>query len=205
MAMVARRNRSRFWVVAVAVVAVAGAPGCGRPVSDDLFVQAEQLVLERKFDEAAVLLRRYLCAHPNHSGAHYYLGRCYLASSDAFWMDLAEGEIETAHAIFVREGKRSTIERFPDVYFDLICQVDLVKIRVRQALFLIEMNAAPAAVTKVLAKAEKALEAARAVSPDAAEVKSAEKILQEFREVLAERAGGHSPPLTPRSPSPGTI
>lgn len=118
--------------------------------SQALFKHAENLVLEQKFDAAVPVLKSFLLQHPEHSGAHYYLGRCFFASKKKYWFAIAVGEIETALALYHRDGNHSTIARFPDRFFPEICYMDLCKIQMKQFVFLTEHHASREALMTCL-------------------------------------------------------
>lgn len=68
---------------------------CRPQPQQDLFVEAETMVLDGRFDEAIPVWKEHLLSHPEDAGAHYYLARCYLFGTKA-WYALVQGELETA-------------------------------------------------------------------------------------------------------------
>lgn len=104
------------------VMAVAG---CGGPSDEERFQQAEDMIRNGQFLDAIPVLKQYLLRHPHHSGAHLYLGICYMLSDK--WIALAEGEIRTALYLYRRDGERSTIPRFSGEYFKARCYMELIK------------------------------------------------------------------------------
>lgn len=181
-------------LVAAAVLSVSA--GCAQRTDAGLLEQAEYFILEQRYAEAIPLLKQLLLSNPNHSGAHYYLGRCYFAPKDTFWFTIAEGEIQTALNLFIREGRKSTIPRFPDAYFELICHLDIAKIRLRQAMFLVEQDAPLSAVSELLAQAADSVEEARKVAPDSPDVTQIDQTLTQFRRTIQGVPAG--PPPVPR-------
>lgn len=122
---------TRPWLPArCALIGVALVAGCGpAPPATDLLHEAEQLYLVGKYDEAIPLLKQRLLQNPEDAGAHFYLGTCYLFSTDNRWLGIARGELETALALFERQGKVCPIPRFDSsVYFEMICHINIAKI-----------------------------------------------------------------------------
>ncbi|MCL4693860.1 MAG: hypothetical protein KJ060_15280 [Candidatus Hydrogenedentes bacterium] len=131
----------RLWIIALSVaVALAAlpAPACNRPPEEDLFAAGETLYLDQRYDEAIGTFKRFLVDNPNHAGAHFYLGTCYLASDDNRWLGIAQGELQTAIALFERQGKVSPIPRFNDTYFELISHINLAKIYLGLVITIVE-------------------------------------------------------------------
>lgn len=165
--------------------------GCGRTTGypgEELLDRAEFLIREQRYEEAKKLLKTFLYSHPDHSGAHYYLGRCYSESPEAFWFVIAQGEIETALDIFLRDGRRSTIKRFSDDYFEMICHLDIAKIYLRQIEFLIRQGAPPSIIKMTFEKTEQALEEARRVLPDSPDIALIENLLNMVRSHVRQPA-----------------
>ena len=181
---------NRQWIGGIASVGICLAlvlTACGNdgPTDEELFAQAEYLILEQRFDEAIPLLRLFLVRNPGHSGAHYYLGRCYYASPRNFWFTIADGELRTALQMFKEDGRTSRIERFDDVYFELICHLDMARVRVQQAVFLIETGGNPAIARSLLRRAEEAIERAREIDPDSPDVELMQEGIDEIRRAIA--------------------
>ncbi len=134
-----RRHRVRVIPLSVAVAfAALLTPACNRPPEEDLFSAGETLYLDQRYDEAIDAFKRFLQDNPNHAGAHFYLGTCYFASDDNRWLGIAQGELQTAIALFERQGKVSPIPRFNDTYFELISHINLAKIYLGLALSIVE-------------------------------------------------------------------
>ena len=108
-------------------ISLLGLANCGQNADEDAFAEAEQMVLEQNWEEAGPKLKEFLLQNPEHAGGHFYLGRCYLNGED-FQPYLAEGEIRTALHIFLRTGRTSPIERFPDDYFEFMCHIESAKV-----------------------------------------------------------------------------
>lgn len=106
---------------------------------EDVFAEAEQLILEQNWEEAGSKLKGFLLLNPEHAGGHFYLGRCYLNGKD-FQPYMAEGEIRTALHIFLRTGKKSPIERFPDNYFEFMCHIESAKVALNTIKLLTEQG-----------------------------------------------------------------
>jgi len=170
--------------------------GCKKDADPHLFEQAEYLILEQRYEEAIPLLKQFLLNQPRHSGAHYYLGRCYFASTRNFWFALAEGEIQTALVLFERDGKKSAIPRFSDVYFEFICHIDMAKIRLKQAMFLMENLGDFGTARTLLEQAAHSVEHARRIAPDSPDVPTMEQLINDFRRSLELPSRPVSPPRT---------
>ncbi len=201
----------RGWISAgFALVAVCACAGCPSPAPvDKRFEQAEYLLLEQRYVEARTLLKEFLLDNPTHSGAHYYLGRSYLGSED-FSLAIAEGEIVTGLDFFLQQDKHSAISRFPDGYFELICHVDITRIKCLQARVVIEKNLPPALARACITEAEEAVAHARAVSPDAGETAAAQAELEHTKALLAQYLHMPAVPSVPDAPehpasSPSTM
>lgn len=115
--------------------------GCAKQPERNLFAEAEHLYLDQRYDEAVVLLKQHLARHPEDAGAHFYLGTCYLSSPKNGWLGIAQGELQTALALFERQGKINPIPRFNDsTYFELICHINLAKVYLRLILNIMDMD-----------------------------------------------------------------
>ena len=174
---------------AVAILAAGAAlTGCSAPPAEsgeDLKARAEFLVLEEQWAEAISVLKEYLIRHPEDSGAHFYLGRCWLNvesfnGRDGPWLVLAEGELRLARQLFQAGGRRSTIKRFSDTYFEVICNIERAKVYLRQLTYLADHQGrlAGATVQSIVASLQDAVSDAKAVDPDSPDVASLEGILQ---------------------------
>jgi len=204
------RNKDPRLVLAVALAAAVTGTACRQPPGEEVLVQAETLIRNQEYDRAVPLVKEFLCHYPDHSGAHYYLGRCYRDSTESYWLELSLGEINTALHFFYRDGKRSTIKRFKDEYFEMICHVDVAKIRLKQAMYLVENNGDPRVIGGILDEADSALERARRAKPGAAEIPPGQESIDELRRLLRtpDRPGNSRNRRGPagdrlvRSPSP---
>lgn len=183
-------------VVSLGLLAV----GCGAPEPDRaLFEKAEQLYRDGQFQNAIPVLKSYLLTDPDHSGAHLYLGSCYCLGGQ--WMTFARGEIETALTLYERDGKKSTIERFPDEYFELRCYLELAKITMIQAdVALQNPGVVPGGPQKYLRELERIIAKAKEIAPDSADVKNLEELTRGYRP-------GSPSPVPQRVPpaEPGTV
>lgn len=181
-----RARKAAVWGAAAVAIVIAAA-GCAPRLADPgLFAEAEYLILEQRFEEAIPLLRRFLVSYPDHAGAHYYLGRCYFAARDQFWLAIAQGELETALNQFHASGGASPIERFDDTYFGLICHLDIAKIQLKRALFLLESGAPRELCRALLADAREMVERARGIDPESPDVETIEGMVEELARVLGE-------------------
>jgi len=186
--------------VVLLVLVLLGGASCRQAAREDLFARAEYLVLEKQLDEATPLLREYLLTHPKDAGAHYYLARCYAYGSNP-WLPLAQGELETALNEFIAQGRKSPIARYSDTYFELICNVDMAKLRLLQVNYILEHRGAIDAIRPFLASCRESALAAEKVSPDAAEVRELKQLLGQYEQLLPENHPG-APPGAPLAPPP---
>jgi hypothetical protein len=166
-------------------------PGCAAPPDETpkaLMAQAEFLVREARWAEAIDALQRLLRQQPTHSGAHFYLGRCWLNvprfnEREGPWLVLAEGELRLASQLFEQQGRTSSIERFSDEYFEVICNVERAKVYLKQLNFLAANpgRLAGATVETVIDELRQAVDAAKAIDPDSPDVRTLENILADLR------------------------
>jgi hypothetical protein len=176
-------------LIFIGIVLLAG--GCSGKASGekaDLMAEAEFLVREARWADAIPVLKDHLILHPEDSGAHFYLGRCWLNAPEfngreGPWLVLAEGELQLALQLFEKQGGVSTIERFNDRYFELICHVERAKIYLKQLQFLAGSNGVIRGRTAegIMENLRQAVADARAVNPDAAEVRSLEQLLRSLQ------------------------
>lgn len=160
------------------------ASACEPAGPDVSFEQTEFLVLEGKYDEAIPALKEFLLVHPDHSGAHYYLGRAYAAAHESFWLTLAAGEIETALALYQRQGRKSAIERYSDKYFELTCHYELIRVRMKQVTFLMGIGAPRDTIVLHLQKAEEQLSQARLIDPESKDIQNLTEGINAYRKAL---------------------
>jgi len=189
-----RENRRRFLAAAYLLAGIGLA--CHTPPQRNLMQEAETLVLDAKFDEAIPVLKKKLLADPEDAGAHYYLARCFQFASKP-WLAVAQGELETALHLFAKQAKKSPIARFSDAYFEMICHIDIGKIRLRQIMAVLDNGGALEDIQPLLASGREAAANARRIMPDANEVKELEANLAQT-EKLAQAL--RPPPATPFYP-----
>lgn len=178
----ARRGLPLEWKMARRVVSsllvLACLCACQRTSERDLLDQAEQLCLAAQWEDAKPLLKQHLLTHPEDSGAHFYLGRCYLLSAD-FRPLMAEGELQTALSLFLRNGKKSPVERFKDDYFELICYVESAKVFLLQAQILRSEGVEGWQLQGLLERSKAYAASARAVKPDSEDVAALDRLIRE--------------------------
>lgn len=176
----------------------------------DFFKQGEDLYLKGDYAAAAEAFKKRLLQAPDDAGAHFYLGTCYLndavmssrkgRSGGNFWLGIAQGELETALAVFERQGKVNPIPRFNAQYFEMICHVNQAKIYLHLLDLLSSdprlfrgLNAS--AVPGILQKCIEQAHLAEQVAPDNAEV-------AELKRLIDGISGAASPNTArPRGPS----
>ena len=165
----------------------------------------ERMTQEAQWDEAIPEWRRFLLDHPENSGAHFYLGRCYLNSETARWrLPLAEGEFETALALFLRQGKQSPIEGFSARYFAFRCHIEAVKVCFEQMLFLLDTDIPNdlknGYLQGLLAKCEEAYKKAEAIVPDSPDLINAARMLEQARIAARQLKTDRPTPTTTSGP-----
>ncbi len=172
---------------AALLVAAAAASCAPQPTPEELraqFAEAEQLCLDGQFEKAKMLLKDYLLHDPEHPGAHFYLARTFTWSQD-FRPALAEGEFQTALRLFIRQGRKSPIDRFSAEYFEMMCYLESAKVISMQCVAGFAAGASPQVLREPTLRALDYVEQARAVMPNAPEV---DQIGQPIR-VLAHELG----------------
>lgn len=170
-----------------------GLAGCSEPDYDALFEQAETHCLEQEWDEASVLLKEILLVNPNHAGAHYYLGHCYLNAED-FRPHIAEGEFQTAVHIFMQTDRKSPINRFSDEYFEFICHISSAKVVLSAIQDLAEDGVPLRRLQGLLQQAQQYSDTADAVIPYAQEVQNLNALIDAMKAIAS---GGRWHPHTP--------
>lgn len=165
---------------------------CDRAPKENLLERAETFCLEGRWDESIPLLKEYLLEHPNDPGAHFYLGRCYFNRTPPYLFASA-GEYDTALTQFVKNGRKSTIQRYGDSFFEFMCIIDAAKIPLRITEVLVESGAAPSEIEPYVRACEAKLEAARAIDPNHQDVKDFERLLEDLRKIIGLGAQGPSP------------
>ncbi len=166
---------------------------CGKPSEqEDLFAKGEALYLDQHYDDAIAAFKKYLLDHPDQAGAHFYLGTCYMGSKDNRWLGIAQGELQTAIALFERQGKVSPIPRFNATYFELIGHINLAKIYLNLVFTIIEnmpQNMAHIdkrqAIALTLDKCEEQYEIVKKIKPDHPDVKWLRNQIDTLRKTLS--------------------
>lgn len=194
-------------VLALPVMLAACAPEPPGPVE---FAQAEQVMLNGDYDAAAEQFKRFLVWNPDHAGAHYYLARCYYAK-ETFWLTIARGEVATALELFIEQGRQSPIERYDAEYFEFICHIDIARISRVQAMVVMANDLPPESARGFIDQADAALDRARTILPDSAdiglverEIAEAETVYRQYTEPRSVESPYPAPYQTPgtrRSPS----
>lgn len=171
--------------------------GCIREPNDEalqvMFDEGEYLCLDQRFGEARSLLKAYLMYEPEHAGAHFYLGRAFWAGDD-FKPVIAEGELQLALELFIDQGRVSSIERFGDDYFEMICNVESVKVLALQ----MSRGAPSEEWMKLLERAEMYVVRAEAVMPEVQDVRDSRELVERLKRAapreLLRPAPGRRPP-----------
>lgn len=172
---------------AVALALCILVPACGETPEQDqqaLMAQAEYLVREARWADAIDVLKQYLLVQPEDSGAHFYLGRCWLNvpeynGREGPWLVLAEGELRLALQLFNDQGKKSSIERFTDTYFETICHLERAKVYLKQLTYLADRRGRLAGATAetIISELRQAVADAKAVDPDSPDVWAFERLV----------------------------
>lgn len=155
--------------------------------AEDLFARGEYLCLEQSWGEARDVLREFLLKNPNHPGAHFYLGRSYLNWEESFRPAIAEGELQFALQLFHENNEISYIERFPPTYFELICNIESVKVCKVEFAIVLNLGAPKSQLLRLAGRARKYLEAARKIIPDAPEVAQYEEPVSKMEAIASRR------------------
>ncbi|MEA3365186.1 MAG: hypothetical protein U9Q79_06045 [Candidatus Hydrogenedentes bacterium] len=178
-----RSLRTGALVLAICILS----PSCGETPEEshqDLMAHAEYLVREARWADAIDVLKQYLVVHPEDSGAHFYLGRCWLnvpefKGHEGPWLVLAEGELNLALDLFHEQGGKSTIERFSDEYFQVICHLERAKVYLKQLTYLADRRGylAGATAETIITELRQAIADAKAINPDSPDVWAFEHLL----------------------------
>lgn len=158
--------------------------GCQPTEEVDLLKQGEALCLDQRWEEAQVVLKKYLLSNPDDAGAHYYLGRCNVYGN-VFWPKVARGEYETALRLFLASGKENPIERFGAEYFEMILHLHSAEVLVKVVYGLNGNGVRLTSLKGMIEKIESSVNEARKISPDHQDVKTYDAILAEIKEGLA--------------------
>ncbi|MBI4556182.1 MAG: hypothetical protein HY706_01240 [Candidatus Hydrogenedentes bacterium] len=173
---------SRAWFAAATLCGVATL-GCSSAPKEDLLKRADELTRDTRYSEAIPVVKRHLLEFPADPGGHFLLGLCYLHGYHPVtkrpepWIMIAKGEFETALDCFRANGKRSTIERFNDQYFELRCYLEISKIGIKQIDYLLKNPGAMAPdelhgiLRPIVRSCRKACAEAKRVAPDSPDVK----------------------------------
>ena len=196
-----RTGRDGRMYIAILCFAVLGLTGCSEPDYVALFDRAETHCMKQEWDEASVLLKKILLANPDHAGAHYYLGHCYLNAED-FRPHIAEGEFQTAVHIFMQTDRKSPIERFDDEYFEFICHISSAKVVLSTIQDLAEVGVPLRRLRGLLRQARQYSDTAAAVIPYAPEVQNLNALIDAM-EAIASGSPWH--PQTPSTELRGPI
>ena len=132
----------------------------------ELFALGESLCLEQRWGEARIVLREFLMDNPNHPGAHFYLGRSYLFWEEDFRPAIAEGELQTAFQLFMENDLESQIDRFSRKYFLIICNIETVKVCLKEYDFLQSLGAPKSRLRPIALRARMYLDVARRVDAE---------------------------------------
>lgn len=189
----ARRTRSR-WNLLLGAVCLTGLTACSpRPIAgEDVLIEGETQLRDMEWENARVTLRRFLLDRPEHAGGHFYLGRAYLFAED-FRPAIAEGELQTALALFKRQGGRSPIPRFDDRYFELICNIESAKVCVLQIAEVRDRGLPMGPMKGVARRARDYVEAARAVIPESEDVAAYDELVAQIERALGLPAEAPAP------------
>lgn len=195
-----RRTVTRGQVVSALVLVLGSSvlgctPGRGS-VERDLIAEAEALMDAGCWGGAIPLLKQRLLEAPDDAGAHFYLGRCYINDKQRRRLAIAEGELETALNLFIRQGRQSPIRRFKPLYFEFICHAEMLHVVLEQIVFLLEHGAAPPILAYYAEKAERIFEEAQRLVPTGPDIENMRSLLDEIRALQ------RTPPPLRRAPGP---
>ena len=198
--------KSGAWLLGILVLPLISCSFSPPPAVDydAMFDEAEALLLEAKWKEAHTVLREFLKANPDHPGAHFYLGRSYLFLEDDFRPTIAEGELQTALALYTENGGKSFIKRFNSPnYFPLICNIESAKVSIKEYAFLSEFKVPPGYLAAIVERARHYTEEARKISPNSNDVADFDELIGQLEIVTLpngylEEARGRSYYLPPK-------
>ena len=156
--------------------------------------EASEHLARQQWQAAEPLLKRYLLHYPYDAAAHFYLGHCYLMANPP-WPTVAQGELELALAIFSRrDNRKSPISNYSADDFEVLCYVGIARAHLTYARHFEDATSHPEQAYFV-EMARRALEKARAINPDAAEIVDVENQLRQIQQ----------PPRHPRIEVPSTL
>lgn len=178
------------------VVLAAFTTACGPASDENVLGHAEFLCVEERWNEAIPLLKQFLVRHPDHAGAHFYLGRGYL-NSDQFRPLLAEGELQTALYLFQRNGRHSSLDRFSDTHFDLLVRLETAEVYLRQIEWLLINGAHDATIRPLMRKCRETADAARQIASDSEDLHDVKKRLADLANRLNQKKMPASPTTHP--------
>lgn len=175
------RNKALTLLIVIAGIVAA----CNARPNGDLLAKGEHLFNTEKWGAAIPVLKQRLLQDPDDAGAHYYLGRCYLAMAikniRKAYPVIAEGELRTALNLFIKGGRHSPIPRFNDTYFELSCHYQLANVYLFQLSLMEQLHATPPDIEDKLELLEREVNAARAIKPNAPEIKQYDQQVQDIR------------------------
>lgn len=179
------RPKSLAWLLGLALLPMMACTSSSPPVDyDAMFLEAEQLMLDAKWREAHTMLRVFLKDNPDHPGAHFYLGRSYLYLEEDFRPTIAEGELQTALALYYENGKHSYIDRFGNKhYFEMICNIASAKVSLKEYAFLVKYDVPDEKLRSVVKKARHYVTEAQKIGPKSNDVITYDQYVTELEEL----------------------
>jgi hypothetical protein len=185
--------KSHYWLLGMIILPLASCSSAPTVDYDRMFHDAEQLMLEAQWRKAHTLLRIFLKENPDHPGAHFYLGRSYLYLEDDFRPLIAEGELQTALALYNENGEKSYIDRFNSPnYFPMICNIESAKVSLKEYAFLVNLNAPQRLVQLNVRKARHYVEEAKKISADSKDVQDYDAYIRELEQSTLSEASLNS-------------
>lgn len=176
-------------------VALATLSACGRDTVDaSLLERADALLLQARPMEALPLAKAYVAAFPEDASGHLLLGACYRISTPD-WLMLADGEFETAAALFKRTGRRGALSRFTD---DKAFRIALYRFRalvdMRWTLDAINRNVKEEYVHKLARRCAEHVEEGLSLNPEDAELLQMRSALGAYLDTGARPEDTQMPP-----------
>jgi len=169
--------------VPVLLCGLAVLAGCRRAAEEDWLAQAQILCQQQQWDAATPLLKQCLLDGPLEPGreaaVRFHLGRCY-SNGSRFYPGAAEGELQMALRLFSESGRHSPIDGDSDDAFEPRCHLELAKVHLRLLAYAVRVGAGPASIHGILKEAQAAADQARRLSPDSADVKELQGILDKI-------------------------
>jgi tetratricopeptide (TPR) repeat protein len=167
------------WLGVLLAAAIAGCRGGER---HDLIAQAHALGAQWRWEEAQPLVKAYLIQHPEDPSGHFLLGRTYLHQQPPY-LTMAEGEFETALALFRKRGDCGGLaEALPGAEFESAVHREIARAQLRWAYEAMRVGIPFSRIRPRLEKALDNVQQGRALTPDSEPLAEMEQLLRAYLE-----------------------